>query len=101
LLDFSYDLTLAIGGMTQEEMIDRMSLNEFAYWVARSKKKPLDDPWIRSGVEIATSVNIWKSKGKKKIKAGDVYPHLKTAKEKNKIFAVLNETVKREAKSQR
>jgi len=103
LLDFTFDLTLAIGGRTHKELMDELDIEELAYWYARSKRKPFDDPWIRSGVEIATSVNIWKSKGKKKIKGSDVYPHLKTktTKTKSNIFALLNEAAKREEKSLR
>lgn len=65
-----------LGGMTWEEMMNRMSSKELSMWLAKERLKPLDDPYWRSAMQAHTTAAVQGNK----CKVDDFLPIKRTAK---------------------
>ncbi|WDI41822.1 hypothetical protein [Bremerella sp. P1] len=72
-------------------------MSEFKLWLARSKRKPLPDTWLQSGMIAAMSLNAQGGKKGTAFTPEEIWPHMAT-KEGGKL-KLMDQLDKANAKS--
>lgn len=71
-------------GMPLWELRQKMPVSEFRLWLARSKRKPLPDTWLQSGIIAAHVLNSQGGKKGTAFTPDEIWPHMQT-KEGGKV----------------
>jgi hypothetical protein len=81
--------------MIREDMMERMSAEEFAGWMAYAQIEPFGEPRadLRAGLQWITGINMWLGKGRKPLRLED-YPLLQSMRPREpvtstSVFAAL------------
>ena len=96
---FAFRLALALGGMTVEEMLDRMGGAEFLAWITFYRLEPFGEirADARAGIIAATVANTTRQKGQNTAVPSDFIPDFEQSQPKKRGQSVqeMMQTFKR------